>query len=298
MYNPSVTSYGDNVCLDTSQGFNFGILKLLRWTMNNLYPINKIFKDQVSLTEATYLKFIKCKAKLIENDPKVIRLVNKYDLNLDTLRGGCHTFSKFKDKEISHNYIETLNTIDYISKKINFTSKKSLLEIGGGFGVFTHLAIELFNIKKVIFLEISPAIYVATQYLKSFYGSSVIDYSKTRFKSNITFSNNDKLEIFCILPHQIDLVETKIDLFHNEHSFSVMNEKVIKAYLLRIKKILSKSGDIVLVENPSNMIKTNFKFDNITDLFLSDFNIRNFKKDTLYEREIPDEYLFASKLLQ
>ena len=44
MYNPSTTSYGDNVCLDVSFGFNFGILKLLRWTIINLYPINKIFK--------------------------------------------------------------------------------------------------------------------------------------------------------------------------------------------------------------------------------------------------------------
>ena len=160
------------------------------------------------------------------------------------------------------------------------------------------MAIELFNIKKVIFLEISPAIYVATQYLKSFYGNCVIDYSKTRFNSKITFSNDDKLEIYCILPHQIDLVETQIDLFHNEHSFSVMNRKTTKEYLLRVKKILSNKGDIVLVENPSNMIKTNFKFDNITDLFLSDFKIRNLKKNSLYERNIPDEYLFISKLLR
>ena len=70
MYNPSTTSYGDNVCLDVSFGLNFGILKLLRWIIINLYPINKIFKDQVSLGEATYVKFIKCKAKLIEKDLK------------------------------------------------------------------------------------------------------------------------------------------------------------------------------------------------------------------------------------
>jgi len=298
MYNPSITSYGDNQCTDVRFGLNFGILKLLKWIINNLYPINKVFKDQVILGESFYINYIKSKAKLIEKDQKVIRLINKYDLKIDTLRGGCHTFSKFKDKKISHFYIEKLNTIDYIAKKINLNSKKSLLEIGGGFGVFTHLAIELFNIKKIIFIEISPTLYVASQYLKSFYGDSVIDYSKTRLKNKISFSNNNKIEIFCILPHQINYVQTEVDLFFNSHSFCVMEEKIIKEYILRIKRILSKRGDIILVENPSNMIKTDFKFSKINDLFTSDYKIRNYKKATLHERDLPDEYLFISKLLK
>ena len=63
-------------------------------------------------------------SKINRKRSKVIRLINKYDLNIDTLRGGCHSFSNFKDKRISHYYLETLNTIDYISKKINLTSKE------------------------------------------------------------------------------------------------------------------------------------------------------------------------------
>ncbi len=295
--NPSATSYGDNQCLDLRLGLNYGYLKILKWILTYLYPFNKIFNSQVERGKSYYERLIKYRSKLIEKDKRVIKLVNEYNINFDTLRGGCHSYSKFKDVYLSHHYIEKLNTINFISKKIDLISKNTLFEIGGGFGVFTHLAIEIFNIKKIIFLEISPTLYVATQYLKSFYGNRVFDYSETRFKNKIKFSNNNDLEIYCILPHQINLIESEIDFFHNAHSFSVMPENTVIEYLSFIKKILKKDGDIVLLENPTVIEQTKYKLHNLIGTFFSGFNTKSLKNKSLFERELADQYIFIKKNL-
>lgn len=80
-----------------------------------------------------------------------------------------------------------------------------MFEIGGGFGQYIHVLLQNYsNIKKILYLDIVPNIYVGTQYLKRFYGESVIDYNITRKMNKIQFSDNNKLEIICIAPWQIE----------------------------------------------------------------------------------------------
>ena len=130
---------------------------------------------------------------------------------------------------------------------INIRKCKTFLEIGGGFGVNTHLSIELFKIKKIIYVDISPNLYVATQYLRSFYGNSVIDYKKCKDMKEIKFSSTNKLEIFCIAPHQIKKIRSEIDFFHNANSFIEMPENAVKNYAKEIEEIMSDTGVISLI---------------------------------------------------
>ena len=110
-------------------------------------------------------------------------------------------------------------------------------------------------------LNIVPNIYVGTQYLKRFYGGSVIDYNITRKMNKIQFSDNNKLEIICIAPWQIEKVQCSIDFFHNSHSFIEMPKNVILNYFKYIGKFISENGRISIVTylNPTYHIQPAIK---------------------------------------
>ena len=126
--------------------------------------------------------------------------------------------------------------------------------------------------KKVIYLDIAPNLYIGTQYLKSFFGKSVIDYNQSKNMDTITFSNNDELEIFCIIPSQIELIDADIDLFHNAHSFVEMPKAVVKNYVKNIERILSKTnGSISLVCYDTFDLNTTFHPDELINFFSCSF---------------------------
>ena len=63
-------------------------------------------------------------------------------------------------------------------------------EIGGGVGTNVHLVLENYkNIRKVLYLDIPPNLYVGTQYLKAFYGNAVSDYRTLKTLDSIKFSS-------------------------------------------------------------------------------------------------------------
>lgn len=55
--------------------------------------------------------------------------------------------------------------------------------------------------------------------------------------SSIKFKDNDDLEIYCILPAQIEKLETEIDLFTNAHSFVEMPNSIVTNYIQRIQSL-------------------------------------------------------------
>ena len=87
------------------------------------------------------------------------------------------------------------------------------------------------NIRKILYLDIAPNLYVGTQYLKSFYGDAVVDYKSLKDLNSIKFSANNDLEIFCITPWQIELFESPIDIFMNSHSFVEMPDFIVQNYV-------------------------------------------------------------------
>ena len=90
------------------------------------------------------------------------------------------------------------------------------------------------NVKKVVFLDRVPNLYVGTEYLRSFFGNSVIDYTKTKEMKEIKFKDDESLEIYCIAPWQIEKLNIEIDHFHNACSFVEMPPKVIQNYAKHI----------------------------------------------------------------
>ena len=268
MKNGVATSYGDNAFVDVRANCNFGVRSLFIKIFRDIYPFNRLFDSQVNLTSNYFQEAQNYKNLYLKTSERVKYLLSKYSFNFETTKGDCRTFGEFNGINISHHYLQLLDTLDNIDNKSTISNKKSFFEIGGGFGVNVHLIIELFKIKKIIYLDIAPNLYVGTQYLKSFYGKNVIDYRRSRNMEAIKFTDTDELEIFCITPQQIEKVESQIELFHNAHSFVEMPENIIGNYAKKIEAILAKNNSTIsLVSYDGFDLSTTINPEKLPDFF-------------------------------
>ena len=162
--------------------------------------------------------------------------------------------------------------IDKLSKSFDFKKTKSFFEIGGGYGANIHLIVTNFsNIKKILYLDTVPNIFVGTSYLKRYFGNKVKDYIELRNLNKISFSKNDELEILCIPPWLIERVDAEIDHFHNANSFVEMPKGVIKNYTKFIKKF--KTKEISLISYDGFDLKTTFNPEELNEFFNSKLKI-------------------------
>ena len=240
-------SYSDNIFIDVRNTFNYGFIRRLLRKAMNIFPMSIIYESQVRLTESYAKKNITYLSEVLNLKGKVQYLIEKYNVPYSLL-GECLKKSKIDNQEFSLHYLDLLEQHHNISLRINFKEAKSVFEIGGGFGANIHLLLENYkNIRKVLYLDIPPNLYVGTQYLKAFYGDAVVDYKTLRNNTTIKFSPNDKLEIFCIMPHQIERFNSEIDIFMNSHSFVEMPKNVVKNYVDNFYKFPnSKNAAIAL----------------------------------------------------
>jgi putative sugar O-methyltransferase len=243
--NSAANSFGDNVILDALGNYNLGLRWLLLKIYRNIYPFSRLFESQKNLALHYFKESNTYKNSYLASLKRVKFLLSRYQFNFETTKGGCLSFGEFNAQNISHHYLQILDTLDHINNKIDIAGVKTYFEIGGGFGVNVHLLVEFFKVKKIIYLDIAPNLYIGTQYLKSFYGSKVIDYTKNKYMKIIEFSDSDELEIFCITPEQIELIGSKIDFFHNAHSFVEMPFDTVKNYVNKILLLMTPEKSFV-----------------------------------------------------
>lgn len=281
-------SYGDAAIIDTRSLYNVGIRKFLKWIYNDMFILKNLFNTQVKYTQNYFNKWLRAFNQNLKQNERAIELLKKYPIDFETTRGGCSKYFTHNKVKISHHYLNILDSLDRINTLKPISPDHNYLEIGGGFGVNTHLLIELFGLRKIIYLDIAPNLYVATQYLKSFYGNKVISYDKTKDKK-IKFSNNNEIEIYCVLPHQIENITSEIDHFHNAHSFVEMTYDIVKNYSVYINKILNKkNGFVSLISyQDDNLVDIN----KVSKLFNGELNKSSYKLidgENLYNQYIID----------
>lgn len=163
----------------------------------------------------------------------------QYNTLPDTLVGNPQDKISIDNYRIGRSYLDSFLRIYNYSKVIDFSNVRSVFEIGGGFGAFAHTLLHLYpNIKKYIYLDIPPILYVGTQYLKHFYEDEVIDYLQTRELDSINFSPNNQREIIAICPWEIEKIEANVDLFWNSASFQEMTQDMVLNYSQHIEHML------------------------------------------------------------
>ena len=262
------TSFTDNLTLDIRNELN--LKGKIVSSFFSLPFVNTIFKSQISLTKNHLDNHLKNLQIIYKNDLSVQNLIKKYKFS-ETTKFGCLKKFKYFEKEYSIYYLDMAHRIENLSKKFDFSKVKSFFEIGGGFGANIHFLLTNFtNIKKVIYLDVVPNIYVGTEYLKYHFKDRVKDYLNTKGKKEIVFENNNDVEIICIPPWEIQKIDVKIDHFHNAASFVEMPEKVVKNYIKFVNKFKTKEISLISYDN---FDKQTFDPNLLSKLFYNKLNV-------------------------
>ena len=277
------TSFADNIVYDIRNELNIRgkiVSKIFSFPL-----INRLYKYQLSNTKNYIDLYLENLAIVYKNNSEVKKLIEKYKFE-NTTEFGCVYKFQYLKKEYSIHYLKIADRVNKLSEVFNFDNIRSYFEIGGGFGANIHFLITNYpNIKKIIYLDAVPNIFVGTEYLKFHYKSKVKDYLNTRDKNEICFEDNDELEIICIPPWEIEKINTKTDHFHNAASFVEMPKKIVKNYVSFIKKF--KTKDISLISYDEFDLKTTFNPEDLSKFFDDQLNI-SWKKDLIedYNRKL------------
>ena len=271
------TSFSDNEVLDVRNEYN--IKGRIIGKIFSLPLLNIIFNSQLKLTKSYINSYLLNRSLVYENDRNVHDLLKKYKFE-NTTEFGCISSFKYLNKKYSCHYLEMADRISKLSKQFNFNDISSLFEIGGGFGANIHFLITNFpNIKKILYLDVVPNIYVGTQYLRRFYKDKIKDYSDLKNLDTISFSKNNELEILCIPPWLIEKVDANIDHFHNAASFVEMPKKIVENYVKFIRKF--KTKEISLISYDKFDSNTTFNPEELNIFFNNELKIS--WKNTLIE---------------
>ena len=283
------TSFADNLVLDVRNEFN--IKGRIVGKIFSLPLLNTIFSEQMKTTKVYLDSFVENQAILYQNSQNVQNLISKFKFN-NTTDFGCIQSFKYLNKNYSCHYLNMAYRINNLSKYFDFKNIKVYFEIGGGFGSNIHFLITNFpNIKKILYLDIVPNIYVGTEYLRYYYKEKVKDYLELKNLDKISFSKNNELEIFCVPPWLIEKIDTEIDHFHNAASFVEMPKKVISNYVKFIKKLNTK--EISLISYSGFDLKTTFNPEELNSFFDDKLSV-SWKNSLIEEYNRKEIYLTSN----
>jgi putative sugar O-methyltransferase len=285
-------SFSDSFVLD-SRIYDQRKFSLYNIVNRCVSSVSSKFNNQVRYTKRHFDAKNDMINKYLESSDQVKTLLRNYVIPQNSTSFGCESF-KPGAENTAHLYFTLLHRHSILDKGgINFGSHRSIMEIGGGFGVNIHLLLSNYpNIRKVVYLDIPPTLYVGSEYLKSIFGSSVKTYSELRNRNgNISFLDNDDLEILCIAPWQIEDLDLDIDYFTNANSFTEMPLEVVKNYVEHIKKYLKQSGQVGLVSYTGNEGITIPSFE-IAELF--DMKYSHVQESRMIEPGYTEDYFIIN----
>ena len=163
------TSFVDNVLYDIRNEISYKFTGRIISRLLSLPMIKKFHNSQLKITEYHAKNALKNLSLLYKKDETVNMLIKKYKFE-NTTEFGCLRKFNINGIDYSYIYVEMGHRTDIISKNVDFTNIKSVFEIGGGFGANIHFLLTNFsNIKKIIYLDVVPNLYVGTEYLRHFY---------------------------------------------------------------------------------------------------------------------------------
>ncbi|MDC1319512.1 putative sugar O-methyltransferase [Litorivicinus sp.] len=268
------TSYADNHYIDVRTFLIVFPFNLLRWLIK-LSPISVVFNKQIELTDRYLHEVIDFQKQHILSQPELISLIGKY-------RFSNISNDDAKDTILLNNESITLSQLRYLdmhlglADSINFSEIHSVLEVGGGYGAHTDFLIQNFsNIRKFLYVDMFPVLYVGTQYLESIHGDAVKVVTEAQFSSSLLtspFEDNDSLEIICISPHFLDNVRFKFDLCLSCNAFQEMAIDTVAGYAAIFDEKLSDHGSIGLVNYSEADGLTQTSSDSINSIFSLEFD--------------------------
>lgn len=283
MDNNATQSYGDALLLDATLQYK-GVKGILARLAKKIFPFNKFILAQKQLTRAYIAELIKAESSALNSSERVRCLLEKYKIPEGQLLGEVDRKSIVYGVMRSHHFIHMLDLFDRMIEEITIVDGSTYMEIGGGFGVNVCLMAQNFpQVKKYIYVDIAPNLYVGTQFLKANFGKSVKDFSNYESQSTISFTDNTEFEIICLLPHQTQYIASEIDIFHNANSFVEMPKEVVRNYAFNVSKVLSDEGVVLLSSYGNFNLTSTFDPDELCSFF--DFPFIKYQKNLILGSE-------------
>ena len=268
------TSSADNHYIDIRSFLITFPFNLLRWLLK-LQPVALVFNKQVELTDRYLNELIDFQKQHILSQPELISLVGKYRFSNISNDGA-------KDTILLDNESVTLSQLRYLdmhlglSDSINFSEIYSVLEVGGGYGAHADFLIQNYpNIRKFVYVDMFPLLYVGIQYLKSIHGDAVKVVTDAQSSSILLaspFKDDDSLEIICMSPHLLDNVRVEFDLCLSCNAFQEMAIDTVADYANIFDEKLSDQGSIGLVCYSDSDGITQLSYDAVRSVFSVKFD--------------------------
>jgi putative sugar O-methyltransferase len=140
----------------------------------------------------------------------------------------------FDGRWFSRSFLNYLQGIVFLKRHVNCMQVSTVLEIGGGYGTLGEILFKAGHYAYVN-VDIPPTAAVATYYLKSIAGQSLIGYEETKHMNPIAVPSKGTQMVIC--PWQLPRLEGLVDLFVNFISFQEMEPEIVRSYLNQIDRL-------------------------------------------------------------
>lgn len=240
--NGTATSFADNPRVDVRNDLAFRSLgKPLKRILKTIQPLKNIFDSSSNIARGHFEQGLEYKNLNRSQNVNVIKILDEFR-SLDTLVGSPVDVYQTQDgTRFSNHYLDIIQTQLNFGDEDYLKRASTFMEIGGGFGANVHVLVKRFeNIRKIVYLDISPNLYVAIQYLRHHFGEQAVVFKSGVELSSFEFTNDNSLQIVCILPQDIENLCVEIDIFWNAHSFVEMTEEIVSNYAKHILRLSNK----------------------------------------------------------
>lgn len=148
----------------------------------------------------------------------------------------------FEGQHYSKGSLNYLRGLAFMKKHVDTSKIKSILELGGGYGVLGEILLTAGENLFYVNVDIPPLAAVSTYYLSKVLGQDrVLAYDKTRDMDIIDVEEIRK-EYDCVVicPWQMPRLRGNFDLFVNYVSFQEMEPDVVRNYVTIVEKMTKR----------------------------------------------------------
>ena len=157
----------------------------------------------------------------------------------------------------TRNFLNEISQIFFVEDRIKYRDIDSIIEVGAGVGLKTHISLIVNPKLKYYLIETPPALYIAQKYLVA-NDHRVLTYEeiKSRNIKNIEDININDYDVVCLAPWMMDILKnTKFDMLVNEHSFTKLEPEIIKNYLNILLPKIKKAVYLISSHDKSSFIQ-------------------------------------------
>lgn len=145
--------------------------------------------------------------------------------------GGAEDAFTWRGHAVTADWVQHLARIADFYHAVPAEEVREILEIGPGLGLSTlaHIALNP-GLRVVVNCDISPILYISTQFMKSIPGVDTVDYRDVAPGSALSQHTPGRPTIYHIPPWQLADLELRTDAFFNAFSFMEMSQNICRKY--------------------------------------------------------------------